>query len=391
MHSPARPFGFARDQFLLDPTWTFLNHGSFGAVPATVRAAQAAWRAEVEAQPVAFLARRWWSLVDRARQPIAEFLGAPPDHIAFVSNATAGVQAVVRSTELTAGDRVVTTCHRYDAVQRILRHATDARGAEVVEVDPGRHPSAAALAASVLAACSERTRLVVVDAITSPTAEVFALDPLVSELRSRGIPVLVDGAHAPGLIDINLAALGADYWVGNLHKWTCAPRGTAVLYVAPRHHDRIRAPITSHGHGLGFHAEFDWTGTFDPTGWLSAPTAIEQHAAWGGPELRLSHRLLAAHYRSRLRAALGRPSTADDTGLPACAMVVEALGVPDTHIQAGQAWLAAQRVEAPLIPWRGQTLIRVSAFAAYNRPEDVEGLVACLPGLLQVLRTGTAA
>ena len=381
--TPIQP-GFARDQFQLDGRWTFLNHGSFGAVPASVRAAQSRWRDRVEAQPVAFLARAWWELVQEARPPVAALLGTRPRDIAFVANATAGVQAVVGSLSLDAGDTLVTTTHRYDAVQRILTRS----GARVVEVDPGVDPTEDTLTDAILAACTPRTRLVVLDAVTSPTARVLPLRRVVEELRTRGVRVLVDGAHAPGQLEVDLDTLRPDYWVGNLHKWVCAPRGAAVLYVAPAHQSSIRPAVTSHGHGLGFHAEFDWPGTFDPSAWLSAPAAVAQHLAWGGPALRAAHRALAGHYRDRLTHALELTPAAPPGSPHDCAMVAVPLGVPCTGRIAAQAWLAERWVEAPLVAWGGQTWLRVSAFAAYNTPEDIEPLVALLPQLRTFLRQG---
>ncbi len=388
MHHAHRPAGFAREEFSLDPSWTFLNHGSYGAVPRSVQHAQERWRTQMERQPVAFLARDWWERVESAREEVAPFLGTTPPHIAFVANATAGMQAVIRSFDWNAGDTIVTTNHRYDAVHRILQFAMDRARGQVLEVDPSASPTVASLRNAVLSACTPRTRMVVLDAITSPTARRLPVRQIIGDLRERDIVVVVDGAHAPGQIDVELDSMGADFWVGNLHKWTCAPRGTAVLYAARQHHGMIRAPITSHGHGLGFHAEFDWTGTFDPTPWLAAPAAIAQHAAWGGADLRAAHRLLAGHYRDRLHAALELPCPALPGTPHDLAMVAVPLGVPDTHARAAQRWLAARRVEAPIIPWRGETWVRASAFSAYNTTEDIEALIELLPELRSLLQHG---
>jgi isopenicillin-N epimerase len=385
--SPLVP-GFARADFMLDPRWTFLNHGSFGAVPRSVREEQARWMHDLERQPVAFLARRWWPLVAEAREAVARFLGTRPEDTAFVTNATAGVQAVVRSIDWQSGDTVVTTNHRYDAVHRILAFAMERCGGHVVQVDPGASPTAESLQQSILAAVNPSTRLVVLDAITSPTARAMPLDSLIGELQDRGHLVLVDGAHAPGQLEVQPAASAADFWVGNLHKWICAPRGAGVLVAREGHHSWLHAPITSHGHGLGLHAEFDWTGTFDPSAWLSAPRAIQQHLDWGGASLRFAHQQLAGRFRDQLCEAL-----AVDTGQPpgsphSLAMFAISLGVPDTHWRSGQALLAEHRIEAPLTAWRGETWLRVSAFAAYNTPADITPLVDILPELQRVLRDG---
>lgn len=389
MHHKLPAPGFAVGEFSLDKTWTFLNHGSFGAIPRSVQQDQERWRQTMERQPVDFLARRWWGLVAEARAKVAPFLGTSGDNIAFVANATAGIQAVVRSIRWQPGDSILTTNHRYDAVHRILRFAMDRAGGQVIEVDPSTDPTVESLRDGILAACQAQTRMVVLDAITSPTARRLPVQSLVEELQARGILVVVDGAHAPGQIDVSLDRSSVDFWVGNLHKWTCAPRGAAVLYAAPRHQTMIHAPVTSHGHRQGFHAEFDWTGTFDPTPWLSAPRAIEQHVQWGGAALRAAHLRLAGHYRDRLCQALDLPNPAVPGSPHTLAMVAVPLGVPTTHTQAAQHWLAERRVEAPIIPWHGQTWIRASAFAAYNTPDDIEVLIELLPKLRSVLEYGS--
>lgn len=380
-NNPVRPFGFARDEFSLDRTWTFLNHGSFGAVPRGIRTAQDRWRDELEAQPVAFLARRYWSEVDRARQAVAPFLGARPADTVFVHNATAGVQAVVGSLELEAGDQLVTTSHRYDAVHRCLTHAADKVGAQVVEVDPGHCPTETSFADAILAVVTPRTRLCVVDAITSPTALVLPIQETVRRLREGGVPVLVDGAHAAGQIDVDLGILGADYWVGNLHKWMCSPRGCAVLVARADHHDSLRPAITSHGHKLGLHMEFDWPGTFDPSPWLTAPAAIQQHLDWGGPLLRQAHRRLVSHYRQRLHETLGLPEPVPPGQLWSGSMAAVPIGLPTAARFEAQAWLAERRIEVPMVPFEGQIWVRVSAFAAYNTEADIEPLIDVLPEL----------
>lgn len=387
-HKPPLP-GFAVRDFSLAEDWTFLNHGSYGAIPRSVQQEQERWRQELERQPVDFLARRWPGLVAEARGQVAPHLGTTSDCMAFVPNATAGIQAIIRSFSWQRGDSILTTNHRYDAVHRILQFAMRRAGGQVIEVDPSANPTPDSLRTALLAACRPHTRMVVLDEITSPTARRLPIKPLIEDLRDRGIMVVVDGAHAPGQIDVALDTMGVDFWVGNLHKWVCAPRGAAVLYAAPQHHDVIRAPITSHGHGLGFHAEFDWTGTFDPSPWLSAPRALAQHEAWGGAELRAAHRQLAGHFRDRLYDALDLPNPAVPGTPHTLAMIAVPLGVPTTHVPAAQHWLAAHKVEAPIIPWQGQTWIRASAFSAYNMPDDIEALIALLPKLRNVLRDGT--
>ncbi len=379
--------GFARSSFVLDPAWTFLNHGSFGAMPGPIREAWARWRDTIESQPVAFLGRMWWDAVANARSEAATFLGARPSDVVFVQNATSGVQAVVNSIRLAPGDELLTTSHRYDAVRKILERHAHHHGAAVVELplgtEDGSNNVGAALVKQLANAITSRTRLVVVDAITSPSALVLPVEEVVAIARSAGVPVLVDGAHAPGHLDVNLQELGADYWVGNLHKWICAPRGTAVLFVDEQHQNDVSPVVTSHGYGMGFQLAFDWPGTFDASAWLTTPAALALHDAWGGPDLRASNLALARHYRARLFQTLGLPLPATPPASWDCAMVTVPLGRAPGQHQAVQAWLADQRIEAPIIPHDGQLFVRVSAFAPFNTEDDIEHLCARLPELLR--------
>lgn len=311
------------DLWPLDPAVTFLNHGSFGACPTEVLRHQAALRAEMEAEPVRFLVRELDERLDAARKPLAAFVGAQPDDLAFVPNATSGVNAVLRSLTLERGDELLTTDHAYGACKNTLAYVAERAGARVVIASvPFPVASAAEVVDAVLAKVSPRTRLALVDHVTSPTALVFPVERLTAELTRRGVDVLVDGAHAPGMVPLDLDALGATYYTGNCHKWLCAPKGSAFLWVRPDLRAGVRPITISHGATAirpgrsRFHLEFDWTGTGDPTAYMSVPKALEYVGSLvpgGWPEVMARNRALALEGRRLLGAAAGtRPVCPDD-------------------------------------------------------------------------------
>lgn len=368
----------------LDPSWTFLNHGSFGSTPRPLLDLQTRWREEMEAQPVLFLHRRLPGLLDEQRAVVAPFLGADPEGLAFVRNATTGVAVVLNSLDLQPGDEILLTDHGYGAVQRAVEHLCRRSGARLVVARvPFPIEGPEAVEEAVKRGLSERTRLCIVDWITSPTALVFPVEALVSLCRARGVPVLVDGAHTPGQVEVDLAGLGADFYTGNLHKWLCAPKGTAVFWAAARWRKGMHHPVVSHGLGLGLHAELDWTGTDDPTGWLCASEAIRLHLASGGAALREAHSRLLCEARALLCERLGLEPPAPKLMLAAM-LTLPLPGRTEADFVAVQAAIHAARVEVPVIPWGGGLWFRVSAFSAYNRLEDYGRLVEVIAGLRKV-------
>ena len=291
-----------REFWLLDPTITFLNHGSFGAAPIAVLAKQDEYRARLEREPVRFMIRELEPLLDAARAEVAEFVGAAPEDIAFVQNATAGVNAVLRSLDLDQHDELLVTTHEYNASRNTLDYAASLAGAKVVCIDvPFPIESPDAVIEHVLAAVTERTRLLLIDHVTSQTALILPVERIVAELRARGIDTLIDGAHAPGMIPLDVRAIGAAYYTGNFHKWVCAPKTAAFLYVARNRRASVRPTIISHGANATrtdrsrFLLEFDWPGTFDPSTWLCVPEALRFMAGLvdgGWPEvMRRNHEL----------------------------------------------------------------------------------------------------
>jgi isopenicillin-N epimerase len=357
-----------RALWALDPSVAYLDHGSFGAAPRPVLAAQARLRSVMEAAPYDFLHRRYAERIAAARSAVAAFLGADPEGLAFVPNATTGVATALRAVDVRPGDRVVVTDHVYPAVAIAL----GSLGADVAVVP--LDPDAPDLAAPVLAAVDERTRLVVVDAVTSVTALVLPVAEIVAGCRARGVPCVVDAAHAPGQLEVDLRTLDPDFWTGNLHKWCFAPKGTAVLYVRAALRERTHPLVPSHGWGGGFAAEFDWAGTHDPTGWLAAAEGL---ALLDWPTVRSYGRALAAWGAALTDLPGPVPPERHaqmvllDAGLPSYAAAVAL---------RDELW-HADRVEVGVTGWRGRGWLRVSA-APYNRPADYERLAAALRGRL---------
>jgi isopenicillin-N epimerase len=234
----------ARAAFCLDPDWLTLNHGSFGATPRAVIAAQQGWRDRLEAQPTRFMTMELPGALRSAASQLAGFLGADAEGLGFIENATAGCNAVLRSLRFTPDEEVVVLSHGYAAVQKAAAHIAGGAGARLIEVPiPFPRPDTAGLIAALEAALTPRTRLAILDHITSPSALVLPIAPLIALCRARGVPVLVDGAHAPGQVPLNLTALGADWYAGNCHKWLLAPKGCAFLWTAPaRRRPPARAP-----------------------------------------------------------------------------------------------------------------------------------------------------
>ena len=383
----------------LDPAVIFLNHGSFGATPRAVLEAQDGWRARMEREPVAFFARDLEPALDDAREELGRFLGADPDDLAFVTNATTGVNIVARSLHLDPGDEIVLLDHAYPAARNALQATADAAEARLVVAHlpfPGATREMARDA--ILGAVGPRTRLVMVDHVTSPTALVMPVAEIVAALEERGIDTLVDGAHAPGMVDLDLDAIAAAYTVGNCHKWMCAPKGSAFLHVRRDLQERVRPVVISHGASSTrsdrsrFRLEHDWTGTLDPTPWLSVPAAIKFGnglVPGGWPALRERGHRLALAARDLLAGALGEPSPAPDEMVGAMVSVplpptIERRpeGTDDDPVHAA---LLRAGIQVAISPWPQQDdghpwrrLVRVSC-APYVGLDDIEALAAAIP------------
>jgi isopenicillin-N epimerase len=383
----------------LDPAVTFLNHGSYGACPLPVLAAQQRWRERLEREPVRFMATELESALDEARAEAARFVGADPEGFAFVTNATTGVSTVLASLaadgHVKPGDELLTTDHVYNACRNALDLAAERSGASVKVVRvPFPLERADEVLEAVLAGVTPQTTLALLDHVTSPTGLVLPVERLVPDLQARGVDVLLDAAHAPGMVDLNVEALGAAYTTGNFHKWVCAPKGAAFLAVRADRRDRIRPLVTSHGANDArpgrsrFRKEFDWTGTDDPTAWLCVPDSIRFLGGLfpgGWPELRRRNREGALSARRRLAARLGITLPAPDDMIGSLA----ALPLPDAPERASKATrykeplqtalVENHHIQVPVMTWpaRPKRLIRTST-QAYNSPEEIDLLADAL-------------
>ena len=365
-----------RHLWLLDLAVAHCNHGSFGAVPGPVLDIQDQFRRRMVTNPMRWFDRDQWRLVAEARGDVAHFLGADAEAVAFVSNVSAGVSAVMQSLELQAGDEVLSSDHIYGAVSSALDRLCARSGAVRVVVGVPVESSDEEVIALFSRQCSERTRIVVADQVTSATARRFPIEDVIRVAHDVGAAILVDGAHAPGMLDLEVPKLGADFWVGNLHKWACAPAGTGVLWVAPEWRERMLSLVVSWGEADGFPISFERVGTDDLSAWLAAPSALELLGSLGWDRVRAHNEALVLWAQGTVAEAIGTASSElrHDRGL-SMAVVPLPPGRADTReeAQALQGHLAELRVEAAVGCWRGRGAIRLSAHV-YNQPSDYERL-----------------
>jgi isopenicillin-N epimerase len=384
--SAEQPWSAARLLWTLEPGVAHLNHGSFGAVPLPVQRAQQRLRDEAEANPTKFHSRGLMDRLAHVRRYLASFLGADPDRTAFVPNASAGVSAVLASLPLRADDEVLLTDHAYGAVLLAVERACELSGARPVvrPIPLGAAPDE--VVAEVSEGIGPRTRLLVIDQIASATARLFPVAELVAAAHERDVPVLVDAAHAPGMLPVRVDDLQADFWVGNLHKWGCAPRGTAVLMVGPQWRTAVRTATVSWWEPDGFPRSFDYPGTVDFTSWLAAPVGLHTLGSFGWEALRARNAALAAHGQRTLADALGVDG-ADLVGDDTVSMRVVPLppgvaATPEDAIVVRDRIAGELRAEVNVNAWNGQGLLRVSG-QAYNGCAEYEELADQLPMLLR--------
>lgn len=377
-----------RDLFALDPAVCFLNHGSFGACPRDVIAAQRALQDEMEAQPVAFCAHAAQSKRHRAsRRALAAEVGAHPDDLVHFVNATQGLNAVAKSLDLAPGDQILTTDHEYAALKKTWAQVCRDTGAEVRQVTvPLPLTSEAAFTETVLAGIGPRTRVLFLSHITSPTALLFPIERAVAEARARGIWTVIDGAHAPGQIPLDLDALGADAYAGNCHKWLMAPKGAGFLHVRRDRQAQIRPLVISHGWtadaaepgpfgNTGFIDQMEAQGTRDATAWFAMPAALDFRRAHDWPAVITRCADLATRTAERVAEMTGLPPLSS----PAFrAPQMAAMRVPDCDtVVLHDRLLAVHGIEIPVIRWRDRCLVRLSV-QGYVTEADCDRLAAAL-------------
>ena len=384
-----------RDAFLLDPDLVFLNHGSYGACPAEVFADYQRWQRELERNPVQFLGRRSGALLAQARAVLADYLGARADDLVFVPNATTGVNAVARSLALQPGDEVLAaTDHEYGACVATWQHACTQRGAVYRQVEVPLPFMPAGWVDSVMAAVTPRTRVIFASHISSTTALIFPVAELCARARERGILTVIDGAHAPGHIALHLAAVGADFYTGNCHKWLCAPKGAAFLHVRVQQQALLDATVVSWGYVAGADGAGDsppnvldsatgrtllerrhqWQGTRDIAAFLAVPAAIafQQQHDWPAVQRRCHD--MACRTREQVAHFNGLAAIAPDDCFG------QMLPIPvrcDDAEALRQHLFDSHHIEVPVTQHRGRTFVRVSV-QAYNTQADVDVLVQAL-------------
>jgi isopenicillin-N epimerase len=375
-------FGHAAlSAFALHPDVTFLNHGSFGAAPRAVLAAQQGLRDEMEARPIQFLARELPGRLRRAAERLSDFVCCDPDDLVFVDNATSGVNAVVRSLDFAPGDEIITTSHVYPAVRNVLNYVASRTGARVVEVRiPFPIDSPLQIVKGLREGITAKTRLAVVDWISSASGLVFPIEDLVAECRHAGVPVLVDAAHVLGQLPMDLAALDADWVTANAHKWLFAPKGSAMLWARKEQQSKLTATVVSHGQPGGFIPGFDWTGTRDPSPYLCVEAALDFVDEVGVARMRAYNRDLADRAANMLarRWGVSRPAPSSMcANLVSLPIPTGAFGTKDaTMAEADAAAACMERdhgIAVPLFAHEGQLWLRISA-QIYNQLSDYERL-----------------
>jgi isopenicillin-N epimerase len=380
-----------RESFLLRPDVVFLNHGSFGACPRPVFDAYQAWQLELARQPVEFLGRRFEGVMRAAREALAAYVGANADDLVYVPNATTALNVVARSLPLGPGDQVLATDHEYGAIDRTWRFVCQKRGARYVNQPlPLPLESAEQVVEALWAGVTAHTRVLFLSHITSPTAVILPMAELIRRARKAGILTVVDGAHTPGQIDLDLTALGVDFYTGNCHKWLCSPPGSAFLYARREAQHLVEPLVVSWGWEdrpdrfgkpvRSFVAENEWQGTRDPAAYLSVPAAIQFQAEHDWPTVRQGCHELLRYARQEITKMTGLEPICPDS--PEWYMQMATILLPPCNAEELKRRLYDEyRIEVPIITWGGRQFVRMSV-QAYNTREDAVALLRALGDLL---------
>jgi isopenicillin-N epimerase len=368
--------------WMLDPNITYLNHGSFGARTREVFEAQQRHKLLFEKSPVDFLDRQGKFLC-HARQVVAQFVGAHPDGLGFVDNATTGIGCVIQSLHLQEGEEILTTNHVYNGVRQLVSHYCSNKNLLYREVDiPLPVTSSVDILQCIEAGLSDKTTLLLVDHVSSSSAIVFPIREIVDLCREKGILILIDGAHAPGMVDVEIDDLAPDWYVANLHKWVCAPLGTAFVWTNEPWRSSTHPITISHWLDQGYTEEFDWQGTKDISSWLTAVDAIKVGEQIGWNTIRQHNHEMAAWMHETLVSAFNvlPLSPIDGSLLGSMATVLLPAGSPQNLqdcIALRDDLFSQTALEVPIFEFLGKGMLRVSA-QLYSKPEDIEMLIGAL-------------
>ncbi len=377
-----------REHFLLDPSITFLNHGSFGATPKPVFDEYQRWQMELERQPVEFMGRRFTGLMAEARAALGEYLGTHADNLVYTQNVTISMNIVARSLALSAGDEVLSSDHEYGAMDRTWRFLSKERGFTYIN-QPVSLASKESFIDSFWSAVTPRTRVIFLSHITSPTAVIFPLEEIIRRSRAAGILTVIDGAHVPGQLPLNLDTLGADFYGGNLHKWLCAPKGAGFLYARPEMQSHLKPLVVSWGYesitpsASTFVDHHEWWGTRDIAAFLTVPAAIKFQQEHDWDTVRSACHKLVKDAQGRICALTGlAPLHASRQSDDWFAQLAAAPLPVDTDLAVLKTRLYDEyRIEVPLIEWKDKKLIRVSV-QGYNTEADIDRLLLALSRLI---------
>ncbi|MBC8523640.1 aminotransferase class V-fold PLP-dependent enzyme [PVC group bacterium] len=366
--------------WMLDPEIAYLNHGSFGARPTEVFDAQVQLKREFERSPIKFLDREGKERVSQARRVISSFLGCRGANLGFVENATTGVACVIQSINLPAGSEIVSTNHVYNGIRQLLRAATNRKDLTYREIEietPLSLPQD--IVEQITESFTSSTKLLVIDHVASLTGIVFPVAELVSACKDRDIAILVDGAHAPGMLDLDIDALSPDWYVGNLHKWVCGPPGAGFLWVNDQHLDSTHPLTISHFYEQGFTNEFDWQGTRDLTSILGAAIAVQWGEKIGWDRIRKRNHKMALWMQDQLVEVWGTeplsPLDGSMIGSMATVRLPDCFPTQREETDKLRDWIYEEyMVEIPILPWQGGSIVRASG-QIYTKKEDIMRLI----------------
>lgn len=376
-----------RHHWLLEDDVIFLNHGSFGACPKPVLEVQQFWRNRLELDPVRFMTRELPAQLPVARTALATFLNGDPDDLVLVQNATTGANAVLRSlaAEFKPGDELLTTSHAYTATHQTLHYVASLTGAKVVEAYvPFPIESPQQVIDALVAKITPRTKFCAVDHVTSLTGVVFPVEKIVPIFKERNIPIMIDGAHAPGHVHVDLTALDADFYAGNCHKWLYAPKGSGILWVSKKHQEKVHATVISCEPGSDFQTKFSWTGSVDPSGWFSIAAGIDFMQSLGMNEIRVHANSLVMAAREKITTALGTSYGAPPEMLAnLCTILLPVDGLVDSKYspRLHDRLYDEYKIQIPAMAPEGKACVRFSA-NAYNELAEYDALLEALKEIL---------